>query len=278
MPNEKSRIAIVSKGKSEYVELLDLVLGKEKVNGRLILCNGKTVEHMNEKKALELKKKLETLKSELSSVGINPGSKNNKIKILMYLYGKLQKEIKYSNPSIMLKEWNPMPDRMTGEFENVINSYGALVDNYALCAGISEGMALACQYFGIECKVLDLENVGVKHRTNLATINEKPIHFDLSAEIGMGEDGRYIEKGRKRLVPKEKNGITYKYFGRTKSEITSNYCKFEDVNVPEGIKIPQDLSEMFEKRFYAGNRNRINYRFENINVPKEFKESQIFFR
>lgn len=279
--SSNSRIKILNERALDQVELLDVATGKERINGRLVVCNGRRVEHINERKALELGKKLEELKEELSHVKINPGHSIDKIKVLMYLYGKLQREIKYSNPAIMLGRWNPYINECTGEFENIMNSYGALVDNYALCSGISEAMLLACQYFGIECKVLDSTNGTVRHATNLATINGKQIHFDLASEIGMGEDGRYISKEIKRIVQKEKTEVTYNYFGRTKSEITS---RFEDNNVPEGIKMPQELLGKFKKCFFEHNRQTtgkiriIEEGFDKIVVPKEFREAHIQYR
>lgn len=251
-----------SQQNANTVDIMDVILGKQDLNNRMVHLENseeRYIDNINTDKCAEIAKALQNIKNELLAEGINTDTKyNNQLKTLMYLYGKFQKEVKYANPYITTGKWNPPLLSLTGDNENIMNPYGFLVKKYATCSGMAKGMAVVCKYLGIDCHVV-LSNYGsINHATNIAYINDKPIHFDLASEVGMSYDGLYESKNQKRIVPKEKIDVTYKCFGRTKSEINRAGYQFCQDNTPEGIKIPDDIKGRFTAAFNTRHTSRLS--------------------
>lgn len=162
----------------------------------------------------ELKRRLQEIEKELAKLNIDTTTDNGRIEALAYFYKIMQRDIKYFSPLVRLGNWE---SRITDYPRIGVISpdtpYGALIEKYALCEGISKGLELLCNYFNMDCDTISVRNCGVGHCINrLRLDNEQVTYIDLSAEIGMNQDGRYVNANTQRVVPIEKVNTTTDYF------------------------------------------------------------------
>ena len=162
----------------------------------------------------QLKKKLQEIEKELLKLNIDVTTDNGRIEALAYFYKIMQRDIKYFSPLVRLGIWE---SRITDYPRIGVISpdtpYGALIEKYALCEGISKGLELLCNYFNMDCDTISVRNCGVGHCINRLRLDkERVTYIDLSAEIGMTQDGRYANANAQRVVPIEKINTTTEYF------------------------------------------------------------------
>ena len=162
----------------------------------------------------ELKEKLEQIENELKKLNIDTSTQEGQLNAIAYFYKIMQRDIKYFNPLIRLGNWRSFQTDFTAiGVESPDTPYGALIKNYALCEGISKSFELLCNYFNMDCDTIHVENCGVGHAINrLRLENGDVTYVDVSAEIGMSEDGLYRTRDFKRVTPKEKVDTTTEYF------------------------------------------------------------------
>ena len=258
------RIRVGNKNIVEGIDLMDAIRKGELKNQRLPLMLGNAiVDDIDDKKVKEIRQELEKIKTEIEEMKIDYSTEIGKAQVVMYLYQKFQREIKYFHPIHRgMSGWNPFPDEYRRrKLEDVANPYGALVNKYALCLGISRGMEVACKYFGIECSTISVNNLGIGHAINRINISGKNTYLDIASEIGMSRDGLY-EDNKKRERPIAKEKPTLRFFGLSKNDLKVKGMKFWDID--EERVVSSEVPEK-QKNNYLAN---ILEKLENLKERK----------
>ena len=213
------------------IDLVEAVRsGKIEGQRKCLMLGNEEILYINNEKVKALKEKLEAMKKEIEDMGIDYSTKVGEAQVVMYLYEKFQREIKYFHPIYRgMERWVVSPiEYEKKNLVDVITPYGAIVNNYALCKGIAQGMELACKYFGIECNTVNVSNCGIGHAMNRVTIGGRNTYLDIASEIGMSRDGLYDEQNRKRVQPLKKERPTLNYFGMSKDTLRAKGIEFQD--------------------------------------------------
>ncbi len=189
-----------------------------------------------------IKKAVESIDREIVATGIDTKSIDGKMQVMAFLYGQLQKDIKYYNPQVRVGNWMPnyLQERATG-LEDGCNVYGALVDKYAKCSGIAKAFEVLCNHYGIACTSRGLTGVRVGHAINEVSFdNGKVSYIDIASEIGMGQDGLYADKNTIRRIPIEKLNITTRYFMMSKEDVNRMGYTFDEEPRSESQKMSEN--------------------------------------
>lgn len=165
----------------------------------------------------QLKDVIEKYKSYIIKHGIDI---NDKVDVLFAIYALLQKDIKYFNPNVMTGSWHSTPrDSALLGFIGTSSAYGALVNQYAICAGIANAFKLMCNYFNIECEQVSAPFGNIGHGINKVILeNGEVSYIDLSSEIGMGQDGLHNRDKTLRETPLQKEEVSTRFFLLTKDQ------------------------------------------------------------
>lgn len=67
--------------------------------------------------------------------------------------------------------------------ENTYNAFGCLLENRAVCSGISAAYVLLLRAVGVECKALDGKAFGSNHSWNIVKINGMWYHVDVTWDL-----------------------------------------------------------------------------------------------
>lgn len=221
-----------------------------------------------------LKQKLQNLEKKIEAMNIDTSTNEGRLEALMYFYKIMQKDIKYFNPLIRLGSW----ESYAYEYAKIgvvspDTPYGALIENYALCEGISTGFELLCNYFDMDCDSIGVKNCGVEHAINrLRLDNGQVTYIDLTAEIGMSQDGKYIDANTRRIVPIEKVDTTTKYFLVNSAFLEGKGYRSEEFSKYKSTCMLQKSKEELVQRLENKMKSQINIIKPKITIKQTSRD------